>query len=89
MYRGTALTSPNGKPVTQPERVRQVEREKKKGQRGRLGYGSSYRKGSRKEMSAGKEIGSVLGGQVWLVKPDCKAKADFPCLWIAAGQAGA
>ncbi len=62
-----------------------MEREKKKGQRGRLGYGSSYRKGSRRDMTDGKEIGSVLGGQVWLVKPDRKAKADFPCLWMAAG----
>jgi len=50
-----------------------------------VGYGSSYRKGSRREMAGGKEIGSVLGGQVWLVKPDRKAKADFPCLWMTAG----
>jgi glycine cleavage system H lipoate-binding protein len=56
-----------------------------KGRRSRLGYGSSYRKGSRRDIAGGKEIGSVLGGQVWLVKPDRKAKADFPCLWMTAG----
>jgi glycine cleavage system H lipoate-binding protein len=31
------------------------------------------------------EIESVLGGQVWLVKPDKKAKAANPCLWMQAG----
>ncbi len=50
-----------------------------------MGYGSSYRKGSRRDMAGGKAINSVLGGQVWLVKPDRQAKADFPCLWMTAG----
>jgi glycine cleavage system H lipoate-binding protein len=27
----------------------------------------------------------VVGGQVWLVKPDKKAKASNPCLWMQAG----
>jgi glycine cleavage system H lipoate-binding protein len=31
------------------------------------------------------EIGSVMGGQVWMVKPDKKAKASNPCLWMQAG----
>lgn len=56
-----------------------------KGQRAHLGYGSTYRKGSREELTGGIEIGSVLGGQVWMVKPDRKAKVDFPCLWMTAG----
>lgn len=56
-----------------------------KGQRGRLGYGSSYRKGSRRDMTSGQEIGTVLGGQVWMVTPDRQAKADTPCLWMTAG----
>ena len=47
-----------------------------KGQRGRLGYGSSYRKGSRRDMTSGKEIGTVLGGQVWMVTPDRQATTD-------------
>jgi glycine cleavage system H lipoate-binding protein len=62
-----------------------MKQEKRKGQRGRLGYGSSYRKGDRKDMDGEKAIGSVLGGQVWLVKPDRKAQANFPCLWMTSG----
>ncbi len=56
----------------------------KETKRGQLGYGSTYRKGKAVEGS-GKEIKSVLGGQVWLVKPDQKAKATHPCLWMQSG----
>ena len=52
--------------------------------RSRLGYGSSYRKAG-KEDSSNNEIKTVIGGQVWMVKPDKKAKADHPCLWMQAG----
>jgi glycine cleavage system H lipoate-binding protein len=56
-----------------------------KGQRERLGYGSSYRKGHRSEMTTTNEIGTVLGRQVWLVTPDRAATTETPCLWMAAG----
>jgi len=49
------------------------------------GYGSSYRKGSRQDLGAGFEIGTVLGGQVWMVKPDKDAKTANPCVWMQAG----
>ena len=52
-------------------------------QRGRLGYGSTYRKGG--DVTDADEITSVLGGQVWMIKPDKKAQAKYPCLWMAAG----
>ena len=57
----------------------------KENRRNQLGYGSSYRKGSRDELGAGHEIGSVLGGQVWMVRPDKGAEAANPCLWMQAG----
>lgn len=53
--------------------------------RSQVGYGSSYRKGSGSDLGDGQEIGSVLGGQVWMVKPDKSAKAANPCLWMQAG----
>jgi glycine cleavage system H lipoate-binding protein len=58
--------------------------ESKDHRRSTLGYGSTYRKG---QAGAGRhaEIQSVLGGQMWLVKPDKKAKAAHPCLWMSAG----
>ena len=56
----------------------------KETKRGQLGYGSTYRK-AKAEESSRKEIKSVLGGQVWLVKPDQKAKATHPCLWMQSG----
>jgi glycine cleavage system H lipoate-binding protein len=49
------------------------------------GYGSSYRRGSDQEVASTSEIPAVLGGQVWMVKPDKKAKPDSPCIWMAAG----
>jgi glycine cleavage system H lipoate-binding protein len=47
--------------------------------------GSTYRKGSGQDLDNGNEIGAVMGGQVWMVKPDKKAKAANPCLWMQAG----
>ena len=57
----------------------------KKEQRSHVGMGSTYRKGNAQDLGSQQEIGSVMGGQVWLVKPDKKAKAANPCLWMQAG----
>jgi len=54
----------------------------KKSLRGQVGYGSSYRKGTRKDAGTGDAIDAILGGQVWKVKPDAEAKAATPCLWM-------
>jgi glycine cleavage system H lipoate-binding protein/uncharacterized CHY-type Zn-finger protein len=56
-----------------------------KKQRVRFGYGSSYRRGNRQDLGAESEIGAVFGGQVWMFRPDRKAKATHPCLWMQAG----
>jgi len=53
--------------------------------RGSVGFGSSYRKGTHHELEERAEIGAVLAGQVWLIKPDKDAKASNPCLWMQAG----
>jgi glycine cleavage system H lipoate-binding protein len=53
--------------------------------RSQVGMGSTYRKGSGQDLGNGNEIGAVMGGQVWMVKPDKKAKAANPCLWMQAG----
>jgi len=53
--------------------------------RSRIGYGSSYHRGQRDEMKQPSGIGSVLGGQVWVITPDKKAQAENPCLWMQAG----
>ena len=49
------------------------------------GYGSTYRKGSGQDLGTKSEIGTVLGGQVWMVKPDIDAKTANPCIWMQAG----
>lgn len=49
------------------------------------GYGSSYRKGTGQDLGTKSEIGTVLGGQVWMVKPDKDAKTTHPCVWMQAG----
>lgn len=56
----------------------------KQGQRGQFGYGSTYSKGDGGHPDA---IPSVLGGQVWMVRPDQKASAEKPCVWMGAGVA--
>ena len=43
--------------------------------RSSVGMGSTYRKGNARDLASQQEIGSVMGGQVWMVKPDKKAKA--------------
>src|SRR3989339_1494257 len=43
--------------------------------RSKLGYGSTYRKGNDKEQTQS-EIKTVLGGQVWMVKPDKSARTS-------------
>lgn len=53
--------------------------------RGQLGYGSTYKKGTGKDLGHQGAIDTVLNGQVWLVKPDKEAKAENPCLWMQAG----
>ena len=55
--------------------------------RGRTGYGSSYRKADTRDMGGGVEIPAVLGGQLWMVKPDKKADVTHPCIWMQAGVA--
>jgi len=57
----------------------------KNGQRSRVGFGSTYKKGNGSDHQAHHEIKSVLAGQVWLIKPDKQAKAANPCLWMQAG----
>jgi glycine cleavage system H lipoate-binding protein len=59
--------------------------EMREDRRSRVGYGSSYRKGQGHDLGKSKEIGSVLGGQVWMVKPDKHAKTSNPCIWMQAG----
>ena len=58
---------------------------KKKAQRSQVGFGSTYQRGQAGDGESQQAIESVLGGQVWLVKPDRKAKAAAPCLWMQAG----
>jgi glycine cleavage system H lipoate-binding protein len=58
---------------------------KRRAQRSQVGFGSTYQKGKAADGKSQQGIESVLGGQVWLVKPDRKAKAAAPCLWMQAG----
>ena len=59
--------------------------EKREKQRSRVGYGSSYRKGRGQDLNNKSEIGAVIGGQVWMVKPDKDAQAANPCIWMQSG----
>ena len=56
-----------------------------KDQRSHVGYGSSYRKGRSEDLGRAPGIGTVLGGQVWMVKPDKDARTANPCIWMQAG----
>ena len=56
-----------------------------KRERSHKGFGSSYRKGKIQDLGEKSEVGAVLGGQVWMVKPDEKAKTVNPCLWMQTG----
>ncbi|MBW1702971.1 MAG: glycine cleavage system protein H [Deltaproteobacteria bacterium] len=53
--------------------------------RSKIGYGSSYRMGGDQDLAAKSEIPVVLGGQVWMVKPDKRAAAANPCIWMQTG----
>ena len=57
----------------------------KQHQRDSVGFGSTYRKGSKTGAVQDHAIEAVLGGQVWQIKPDKKAQAAHPCLWMQAG----
>ncbi len=59
--------------------------EKRESQRSRVGYGSSYRKGRGQDLGNKMEIGAVMGGQVWMVKPDKDAQSANPCIWMQTG----
>lgn len=48
---------------------------------------SSFRRGSRHELNARDEIPVVLGGQVWMIKPEKDSRIANPCLWMQAGVA--
>ncbi len=58
---------------------------KNKEKRSQVGIGSTYRKGIGQDLGSEREIGAVMGGQVWMIKPDQKAKAAHPCLWMQTG----
>ena len=53
--------------------------------RNQVGFGSTYSKGNGQDLNQGEGINAVLGGQVWKIKPDKKAQAANPCLWMEAG----
>ena len=59
--------------------------QKRDNRRSNVGIGSTYRRGNWQDLGSQQEIGSVMQGQVWMVKPDKKAKAANPCLWMQAG----
>lgn len=57
----------------------------REGKRSHVGFGSSYQRGRGKDLGTESAIGTVLGGQVWMVKPDKHAGTANPCLWMQAG----
>ena len=61
-----------------------MTRKAERNQRSRIGFGSSYRRATA-DMSQQTEIRTVLGGQVWMVKPEHYAKTSNPCIWMQAG----
>jgi len=61
--------------------------EKSEDRRSRLGFGSTYRRGNGQDLGKQSEIEAVLGGQVWMVKPEKRAEATHPCLWMQTGVA--
>jgi len=44
-----------------------------------IGYGSIYRRGKCADLTKNTAIGTVLRGQIWMVKPDQSAKTEKPC----------
>ncbi len=59
--------------------------EQRETKKSRLGFGSTYRQGARKDLQSDGEIGVVFGGQVWMVKPEHYARTNNPCIWMQAG----
>ena len=57
-----------------------------KSERSQVGFGSTYWKGSGKSADTENAINAVLGGQVWMVKPDKETRAQNPCIWMQAGS---
>ncbi len=62
-----------------------MNKQTKENGRNTKGYGSSYRRVEDQDLSSKSEIPAVLGGQVWMVRPDKKAKTANPCIWMQAG----
>jgi glycine cleavage system H lipoate-binding protein len=62
-----------------------MEKNTKEVTRGSVGFGSSYRKGTGHDLKQRSEIGAVLAGQVWMIRPDKNAGSANPCLWMQAG----
>jgi glycine cleavage system H lipoate-binding protein len=60
---------------------KQIEQDK----RDSKGYGSTYRRSKDQDVNSKSEIPAVLGGQVWMVRPDEQAQAETPCVWMSAG----
>ena len=44
-----------------------------------IGYGSIYRRGKCADLIKNTAIGTVLRGQIWMVKPDKPAETQKPC----------
>lgn len=55
--------------------------------RSQIGFGSTYSKEQVPGKGSTEGLQSVLGGQSWRIRPEKKATAAHPCLWMAAGVA--
>lgn len=58
---------------------------KEESKRSRVGYGTTYQKSHGDDAGYEDGIRTVLGGQVWMIKPDKQNEIVNPCLWMAAG----
>ena len=48
-----------------------------------IGYGSIYRRGKCEDLTKNTAIGSVLRGQIWMVKPDRRAEMEISRSWMS------
>ena len=48
-----------------------------------IGYGSIYRRGKCEDLTKNTAIGSVLRGQIWMVKPDRQAEMEEFRSWMS------
>lgn len=62
-----------------------MSEQEKNSQRSRVGFGTTYQKGTSGDIMPQDGIKAVLDGQTWLVKPDKEAGIANPCLWMQAG----